>query len=61
MENFNFFNKVNQKINSLKGLADKMKMIKIYLDKAILEKEKVNNHEIVYNLQVTKTYFICKH
>lgn len=50
----NFSYQVNQKINSLKGLSDKMKMIKTYLDKAILEKDKVNSHEIIYNLQVTK-------
>jgi hypothetical protein len=42
---------VAQKLNSLKGLHEKLKMIKIYLDGVLEEKAPVSR-EIIYNLQV---------
>lgn len=46
-----FHKKVTQKINSLKGLHEKLKMIKKYLD-SIMEDKTSASREIIYNLQV---------
>ena len=51
---------MTQKLNSLKGLHEKLKTIKNYLDGILDDKSKVNR-EIIYNLQVNllkKKYLI---